>query len=45
MAEVALQKVNKTFPGGVRAVIDLGLTVADSEFVVLELGDAGRALV
>ena len=40
MAEVALESVSKTFPGGVVAVEDFGLSVADGEFVVL-VGPSG----
>ncbi len=40
MAEVLLKRVNKVFPGGVRAVIDADITVADKEFVVL-VGPSG----
>ena len=40
MAEVELRQVNKTFDGGVHAVRDVTLTVADREFVVL-VGPSG----
>ncbi len=40
MAEVILEHVSKTFPGGVRAVQDLSLTVLDGEFLVL-VGPSG----
>ncbi len=40
MAEVMLKGVNKVFPGGVRAVIDANMTVADKEFVVM-VGPSG----
>ena len=35
MAKVSLRKVNKVFPGGVQAVNDVNLEVADKEFLVL----------
>ena len=40
MAEVVLEHVTKTFPGNVRAVQDLSLTVKDGEFLVL-VGPSG----
>jgi ABC-type sugar transport system ATPase subunit len=40
MAEVELQHLNKTYPGGVQAVRDLGLRVADGELLVL-VGPSG----
>jgi len=40
MAEVELRQVDKTFPGGVRAVRDVTLTIADRELVVL-VGPSG----
>ena len=40
MAEVKLDMVGKTFPGGVRAVQDFTLGVGDQEFVVL-VGPSG----
>ena len=40
MAEVILDHVSKTFPGNVRAVEDLNLTVKDGEFLVL-VGPSG----
>jgi multiple sugar transport system ATP-binding protein len=40
MAEVDLRHVEKVFPGGVHAVRDVSLTVADREFVVL-VGPSG----
>ena len=40
MAEVILQNVNKTYPGGVKAVIDANLEIADREFAVL-VGPSG----
>jgi len=40
MAEVVLERVNKTFEGGVRAVRDFSLRVKDREFVVL-VGPSG----
>ena len=39
MAQVILEQVNKQY-GGVHAVIDVNLTVADEEFVVL-VGPSG----
>jgi len=40
MAEVVLDHVSKLFPGGVTAVDDLSLTIADREFLVL-VGPSG----
>jgi len=40
MAEVTLEHVTKSFPGGVQAVRDLTLTVEDGEFLVL-VGPSG----
>ena len=40
MAEVALEKVTKIYPGGVRAVNNLSLRITDREFVVL-VGPSG----
>jgi multiple sugar transport system ATP-binding protein len=40
MADVALKKVEKEYPGGVQAVRDANLDIADGEFVVL-LGPSG----
>jgi multiple sugar transport system ATP-binding protein len=40
MAEVLLEDVSKTFPGGVRAVDHVSLTIRDREFVVL-VGPSG----
>jgi ABC-type sugar transport system ATPase subunit len=40
MAAVALERVGKTYPNGVRAVHNLSLTVADGELVVL-VGPSG----
>jgi multiple sugar transport system ATP-binding protein len=40
MAEVALERVGKTYPNGVRAVHDLSLAVADGELIVL-VGPSG----
>jgi multiple sugar transport system ATP-binding protein len=40
MARVELEKVSKTFPGGVKAVDSIDLAVADQEFVVL-VGPSG----
>jgi multiple sugar transport system ATP-binding protein len=40
MAQVVLEKLSKTFPGGVAAVRDLSLTVADGEWLVL-VGPSG----
>ncbi len=40
MAEVILQHVDKTYPGGVKAVIDANLKIANREFVVL-VGPSG----
>jgi multiple sugar transport system ATP-binding protein len=40
MAEVSLANVSKVYPGGVQAVRDLSLAVADGEFVVL-VGPSG----
>ncbi|KUK84767.1 MAG: ATPase component of ABC-type sugar transporter [Mesotoga infera] len=40
MAEVTLEKVGKTYPNGVKAVLDANLEVKDKEFLVL-LGPSG----
>ncbi|MFB3892637.1 MAG: ABC transporter ATP-binding protein [Phycisphaerae bacterium] len=40
MAEVVLENVTKEFPGGVQAVKDMTLTIADQEFIVL-VGPSG----
>ncbi len=40
MAEIRLENVRKTYPGGVTALRDISLTVADGEFTVL-LGPSG----
>ena len=40
MAEVTLEKVGKTYPNGVKAVLDANLEVQDKEFLVL-LGPSG----
>ncbi|MCY3017620.1 MAG: ATP-binding cassette domain-containing protein, partial [Planctomycetota bacterium] len=40
MAKVVLQNVCKDYPGGVKAVIDANLEIADREFVVL-VGPSG----
>ncbi len=40
MAEVQLEKVGKIYPGGVRAVEDVNLSIRDGEFVVL-VGPSG----
>src|SRR6201982_1779272 len=40
MAQIVLDQVDKVFPGGVRAVDDLSLDIADGEFVVL-VGPSG----
>ena len=40
MAEVVLDKVCKTFPGGVQAVKSLDLRIRDAEFIVL-VGPSG----
>jgi multiple sugar transport system ATP-binding protein len=40
MAEVILEKVGKTYPNGVKAVLDANLEVKDKEFLVL-LGPSG----
>ena len=40
MAEVILDKVSKVYPGGVRAVDNVSLTIGDREFVVL-VGPSG----
>ena len=40
MASVTLESIGKTYPGGVRAVEDVDLHVADGEFVVL-VGPSG----
>ncbi|MEE2906207.1 MAG: sn-glycerol-3-phosphate ABC transporter ATP-binding protein UgpC [Planctomycetota bacterium] len=40
MANVRLQSIGKTYPGGVRAVDNLSLEIADGEFVVL-VGPSG----
>jgi multiple sugar transport system ATP-binding protein len=40
VAEIALEKVCKTYPDGTRAVVDLDLEIADGEFVVF-VGPSG----
>ena len=40
MAEIVLEDVTKEFTGGVRAVDDVSLTIADGEFIVL-VGPSG----
>src|SRR5436189_2188143 len=40
MAQVRLDNITKLYPGGVKAVDDVSLTVADREFVVL-VGPSG----
>ncbi|HKP18901.1 MAG TPA: sn-glycerol-3-phosphate ABC transporter ATP-binding protein UgpC [Gaiellaceae bacterium] len=40
MAEIVLERVTKDFAGGVRAIDDVSLTVADGEFMVL-VGPSG----
>jgi multiple sugar transport system ATP-binding protein len=40
MADIVLEKLNKTYPDGTRAVIDLDLEIRDGEFVVL-VGPSG----
>jgi multiple sugar transport system ATP-binding protein len=40
MAEIQLQNIVKEFPGGVRAVDDVSLTITDGEFMVL-VGPSG----
>ncbi len=40
MAQVLLDKVSKVYPGGVKAVNDVDLTIQDAEFVVL-VGPSG----
>jgi len=40
MAEVALENVTKIYPGNVKAVADMSLSIADKEFVVL-VGPSG----
>jgi multiple sugar transport system ATP-binding protein len=40
MAELELRNVSKSFPGGVRAVRELSLRIADGEFVIL-VGPSG----
>jgi multiple sugar transport system ATP-binding protein len=40
MGEIVLQNVTKEFPGGVRAVDDVSLTIRDGEFMVL-VGPSG----
>jgi multiple sugar transport system ATP-binding protein len=40
MAEIVLDRVTKEFPGGVRAVDDVSLTIEDGEFMVL-VGPSG----
>jgi multiple sugar transport system ATP-binding protein len=40
MAEIQLQSILKEFPGGVRAVDEVSLTIADGEFMVL-VGPSG----
>jgi multiple sugar transport system ATP-binding protein len=40
MAQIILDHVEKTYPGGVRAVDDLSLDITDGEFIVL-VGPSG----
>jgi len=40
MAQVTLKNVGKEYPGGVNAVIDANLEIADREFIVL-VGPSG----
>ena len=40
MAEVLLESINKVYPGGVKAVIDVNLKIEDREFIVL-VGPSG----
>jgi multiple sugar transport system ATP-binding protein len=40
MAEVILENVNKTYPGGVRAVVDFSLRIPDGELMVF-VGPSG----
>jgi multiple sugar transport system ATP-binding protein len=40
MAQVSLKEVSKVYPGGVKAVKDVNLTIGDAEFVVL-VGPSG----
>ncbi len=40
MAEIRIESVTKTYPGGVTALNDVSLTIADGEFMVL-LGPSG----
>src|ERR1700754_161245 len=40
MAEIVLEHVNKTYPGGATAVKDLSVTIADGEFLIL-VGPSG----
>src|SRR6201997_2144275 len=40
MAEIVLEHVNKTYPGGATAVKDLSLTISDGEFLIL-VGPSG----
>ena len=35
MASISLDRVSKTYPGGVRAVQEASLAFADGEFIVL----------
>jgi ABC-type sugar transport system ATPase subunit len=40
MAEIVLDRVSKVFSGGVKAVDDVSLRIADGEFIVL-VGPSG----
>jgi multiple sugar transport system ATP-binding protein len=40
MAEIRIMNITKTYPGGVKALNDISLTIADGEFMVL-LGPSG----
>src|SRR6201992_727808 len=40
MAEIVLEHVNKTYPGGATAVKDLSVTIAEGEFLIL-VGPSG----
>ena len=40
MAQITLEHVEKAYPGGVRAIDDLSLDIADGEFMVL-VGPSG----
>jgi multiple sugar transport system ATP-binding protein len=40
MAEIRIENITKTYPGGIKALNDISLTIADGEFMVL-LGPSG----